>query len=138
MLNLIRSSRLNRCLPIQKGAISILGVHKCVPVLQFFESFAKVVQHLLADEFNLARCVHRPSKPWNGFNDESQIAFSGPKGFLSAFAVVDIREQEIPADDLTLRISLRELANFKPTVYAVGPAHAVLNRLRLTGFNGVS
>src|SRR5258708_5704864 len=67
--------------------------------------------------------------------DEKCLA--APRFLLRALEVIDVGENAVPAHDSIVLIAQREDASVEPAIQAVGPAEAMLQIERRTGFDGV-
>ena len=63
-----------------------------------------------------------------------QPLFTGEQSF-SPLPVVDIGLQDVPKDDMPVRISQREAARVEPAVDAIRTAEAVFEVVRMAGFD---
>src|SRR6266849_7686354 len=66
-----------------------------------------------------------------------EVTFVLPKFLLSAFPVVNVSQQHVPAGDTTFRVSRGESARLEPAVHAIGTPLAELKIMRLPGFDRV-
>ena len=57
-----------------------------------------------------------------------------PELFFGYLPIVNISNQHIPSDNATLPVAHSEASHVEPAIHAVGPADAVLNVVRLPGF----
>ncbi len=65
------------------------------------------------------------------------IAFARADGILSSLPIIDIDQQDVPAGDAAaVRVSHRQGANLKPSVYAIGPAATVFDVVGMSGLDG--
>jgi hypothetical protein len=64
-----------------------------------------------------------------------QVLFTTPHLLLCLFALIDIREQDIPTDNPIVGITLRTSAYVEPAVHAIGSTVPSFNIKRLPGFD---
>src|SRR5216684_7808115 len=66
-----------------------------------------------------------------------EVTFVLPKFLLSAFPVVNVSQQHVPAGDTAFRVSRGQSARVEPAVHAIGTPLAQLKIIRLPGFDRV-
>src|SRR5260370_37628915 len=101
------------------------------PTLQFLSRFAEVLQHLAIESFDLTCCAHGAHEARNGIDDQAAIEFACTQGFLSSLPFVNISKQEVPADDVSFRVSYWDVANLEPPIYAISTLGTVLKVIRM-------
>src|SRR6516165_5297069 len=103
------------------------------PIPQFLSRLTEILQHAPVNKLEFTRRGHRTDQSGNAVDDQTKFAFCCPQRLLSALPVVNVRKQEIPANDAPLCVSWREPAHIKPAIHAVSAPHAVLDALRPPG-----
>src|SRR5215813_4223620 len=104
MLNIIRLAGFYSALPLRYDTVPIIRREKSRPVLQFINSSAEVVQHLLISEFNFACCIHCPNEARNRVDDLTKLLLARAYGCFSNLPVVNVGQQHIPVGDATIGV----------------------------------
>ena len=97
------------------------------PVLELLQRLAKELQALAVDEFDLAIGRKGYDQPWNAVDDQTRLTLAFAERLFGALQIVDVGEQNIPADDTSARTTKREPADLKPPVDAIETSNALDN-----------
>ena len=97
------------------------------PVLELLQRLAKELQDLAVDEFDLTIGRKDYDQPWNAVDDQTRLALAFAERLLGALEIVDVGEQNVPADDTSARITKRKPADLEPPVDAIETSKALDN-----------
>src|SRR5262245_41931940 len=94
------------------------------PLFQLFQRPATVLEDLVIDDFDLTGRCEGCDKARNAVHDQPRLALAFAQSLLAAFQVVDVDEQVIPADDVSVGVAKRKSARLKPAVNAIESSSA--------------
>src|SRR5918995_7505723 len=77
---------------------------------------ADVVQIVLVEELGASIRTRRPGQRRDRVDDELEVTLARGERLLGAFALIDVDEQVVPADDVPVRIPKRRSARLNPAV----------------------
>jgi hypothetical protein len=94
------------------------------PTARLFRRKADEVQKVLVEELGASIESRRPGQRRNRVDDELEIMLARRESLLSAFALVNVDEQVVPADDVPVRVPNRKSARLEPAVDAIETSSA--------------
>src|SRR5918994_753702 len=95
------------------------------PALVFLQSLTEVVERLTVDEFDLTGGAEGGDQPWNAVDDQARLSLALAERVLGVLALVDVDQQDAPANDSASRITKRKPVVLEPAVRAIRSAEAL-------------
>jgi hypothetical protein len=78
------------------------------PLLHRLERLATVLHELRVDGFDLTDGRQGCDQPWNAVDDQARLPLAFTQGLFGALALIDVRQQVVPADDVPVRVAQRK------------------------------
>src|SRR4051812_39923998 len=110
-------------------ASHVLGMYRVVgpPPLELLPRPAEVLEDRAIDELELTFGRKGRDQPGNAVHDQAQFAFALAQRVLGALLIVDVRQQDAPAHDLSLGIAQRKAAIPEPAKDTIPAPKALLD-----------
>ena len=88
----------------------IFDMHRTVrtPLLHRFQRLAAVCNELVVDDVDFAGRRQDRDQAWNGVHDQARLALAFAQRLFGALALVDIRQQVVPTDDVPADVTERK------------------------------
>jgi hypothetical protein len=136
-LSLARQFRNHDALPCGGKAAQVIRMNgrRPSPIFCLFRSKANIVEIVLIEEFSGTIRMGGPRECRNRVDDLIEILFASTDGILSAFPIVDVDEQYVPAGDAIFSISHWQSTNLEPSINTIGTAASVFDLVRLSTLN---
>src|SRR5262249_36780591 len=104
--------------PLASKPVQIVRMNRRrpAPFLQLLQRQADIVRVMLIKELCRAVRASRPCQGGNGVDNELEIALARRESLFGAFALVNIDEEVVPADNVSVRVAKRKSARLKPAI----------------------
>ena len=124
---LSRRFRSHDALPRRRQTVQVLRVDgsRPAPTARLFRRKADEVQIVLVEELGASIGTRRPGQRRNRVDDQLEITLARARGLLGALALVDVRQQHAPANDVAACIAKRKAAVLEPAIDAVRPPESL-------------
>src|SRR5262249_1772896 len=129
-----------RCLPVlAKSCYIVRMIHARANVLSLhvLRADAVIIQHGLIHRQHASIRSRHLYEGRYGVDHQAQIAFVLLERLFRSFAVVDVGEQDVPADDSIVGAPKRKPTNLKPSIDAVETPYTFYDLVWLSGIHRI-
>src|SRR5262245_23238876 len=121
--------------PALHGRVALIGMDELDPPStgQTLRRVAEILDGSPIQIVQIALWSTAPYQRRNRVDDELELLFAGTQRVLRPPALVDVRQQHAPSNDLPVAIAKRKAAILKPAIVAIGAAKALLDLVRAAG-----
>jgi len=136
-LDFVRLASCDSTRPRAPRRLHVVRVKKIGPAqaLPGVKGRAAVAEYPPVQVVEIAVGSRAPHQTGHGLDDQAEIALACLQGFLGTLSIFSISEQDVPADDMTLRVPQREAAHIEPSIHAIETPEAVFDVIRFSGFH---